>query len=187
MANSPKFTSFHHVANAPAGHHLPHAMTLPAMNSKDHKHFRSHSPSHSHDHVATPYPVLEHSSTSSSIGSDSSTGSGDYMQHKHHHHIHRPSIPNPVHTVQDHVSEFKYGHAARSAKKEARKSSSSHPWSMDASLARRHESIDERYEEVIEDWREKDEQAWAEELRKRERARRSYNSFSADKSVEEQK
>lgn len=55
---------------------------------------------------------------------------------------------------------------------------------MDASLARRHESIDERYEEVIEDWREKDEKAWAEELRKRERARRSYGGFSADKSVE---
>lgn len=188
MANSPKFTSFQHVANAPAGHSLPHAMTLPALSSKSHKHFQSQS--HSHDHVATPYPVLEHSSTSSSVGSDSSTGSTDYMQsHKHHHHhlIHRASIPNPVHAVQDHVSEFRYGHTARSAKREASQSSSTHPWSLDASLAKRHESIDEQYEEVIEDWRERDEKAWAEELKKREKARRSYGSVSADKAAEEQR
>lgn len=189
MANSSKSTSFQHVANAPSGYHLPHAMTLPAMNSKNHKHFKSQSSTHSHDHVATPYPVLEHSRTSSSDSSSSSTGSTDYMQsheHQHHHHIHKPSVPNPVHTVQDHISEFRYGHTARSAKREASKSTP-HPWSLEAASARAHPSIDERYEEVVEDWKEKDEQAWAEELRKRERARRSYVAFAAEKAVEEEK
>lgn len=170
--------------NAPSGHRLPHAMTMPTfrsgspsnggtLDSKNHKHY------HSHTHVATPYPVLEHSTSLSNVDSDSSTGSTDYMQsHNRHHSIHRPAIPNPVHMVQDHVSEFKFGHTSRSAKREARKSTS-HPWSMDASLARHSSIPEERYEEVVEDWKEKDEQAWAEELRKREAARRSYGGFVA--------
>lgn len=173
-----------HSTNAPAGHRLPHAMTMPSLHSssgsssptldaKTHKHF------HSHNHVATPYPVLEHSTSLSNVESDSSTGSTDYMQsHTHHHHIHRPSVPNPVHMVSEHVSEFKFGHTARSAKREASKSSS-HPWSLDASLARANSIPEEKYEEVVEDWKERDEQAWAAELRKRDAARRSYGGFTA--------
>lgn len=189
MASSPKFTSFQRVDNAPAGHHLPHAMTVPAMNSKNHKHFKSQSSTHSHDHVATPYPVVEHSRTLSSVSSSSSTGSTDYMQsheQHHHHHFHKPSVPNPVHTVQDHIAEFRFGHTARSAKREASKSSP-HPWSLEASSVRAHPSTDEQYEEVIEDWKERDEQAWAEELRKRERARKSHDAFTTEKAAEEEK
>lgn len=184
-----------HSSNAPAGHRLPHAMTMPAfhtsslshggslptMDAKTHKHYQSHS----HTHVATPYPVLEHSTSLSPVGSDSSTGSSDYMQsHKHYHHIHKPSVPNPMHMVQDHISEFRFGHTSRSAKREARKSSSSHPWTIDASLARKSSIPEEQYEEVIEDWKERDEQAWAEELKKRETARTSYAGFVAKTVVE---
>lgn len=172
--------------DAPAGHRMPHAMTMPnfrtnspTLDAKTHKHF------HSHNHVATPYPVLEHSTSLSNISSDSSTGSTDYMQsHKHNHHIHRPSIPNPVHAVQDHMSEFRYGHTARSAKREARKSSS-HPWSLEASMARGGSIVEEQYEEVVEDWKEKDQQAWAEELRKREAATRRSGGGSSVSQVTE--
>lgn len=117
----------------------------------------------------------------SSISSGSPTGSTDYMQsHKHHHH--RPSIPNPMRAVHDHMAELRYGHAARSAKREASKSQP-RPWNLDASLARGISGvIEEKYEEIVEDWKERDEQAWAEELKKREKARRSCGGPPDEKS-----
>lgn len=45
---------------------------------------------------------------------------------------------------------------------------------MEALLAKGRSIEEEAYEEVTEDWKERDEQAWAEELRKRERARKSH-------------
>lgn len=183
--------------DAPAGHRFGHAMTMPTfrtsspargssspvLDAKNHKHYHSHN----HSHVATPYPVLEHSTSLSNVETDSSTGSTDYMQsHRHSHSTHRSSVPNPVHMVQDHVSEFRFGHAARSARREARKSSSSHPWSLDAQMARGNSITEEKYEEVVEDWKERDEQAWAEELRKREAARRSCSVTIANNTGEDQ-
>lgn len=157
-----------------------------------------HSNSHKQSHVDTPYPVIEPSTTNASVSSTGSTGSfldvkkhhlhtptihvpfhhrnsssassnnssspEDYHQpSKHHHHV--PHIPNPVDGAskefQHHKSEFSYGHAARHAKKDARRS-----------MTLPAEPIPE-YVEEVEDWRERDALAWAAELQKRERARRS--------------
>lgn len=45
---------------------------------------------------------------------------------------------------------------------------------MDVQLQRGHSIPEEQYEEVVEDWKERDQQAWAEELRKREAAKKSF-------------
>jgi len=86
-------------------------------------------------------------------------------------------IPNPVsatsHIIEDHIAEFKFGHASRAAKREAKRSAhrSSNPWSLDAAQIRAM-SIPEN-EEDSEEWRQRDQKAWEAELKKREAARRS--------------
>jgi len=144
-----------------------------AINSQTHKHYESHT----HSHIDTPYPVLEKAATSSSTSSLESTNS--YLSvHKNSHHVHNliEQLPNPVaitsHTVQDHITELHYGHVARQAKREARRTSekSSHPWSLDAARSRI-DAIVEHVEEV-EDRKERDAQLWAQELEKREKAKR---------------
>ena len=138
------------------------------MNPRTHKHYQSHA------HVDTPYPVLEHSDTSSSSTSSKSTAS--FLDAKKHNYTgHTSTLPNPIsataHIIEDHVAEFRFGHAARSAKREARKSSgnSDHRWSRDAAQIRSM-SIPES-EEVGEEWRESDQKSWEVELEKREAAR----------------
>lgn len=132
------------------------------MDAKAHKLYQPHA------HIDTPYPVLEHSDTFSSVSSTGSSGS--FLDIRKHH------IPNPVSVtsqiIEDHIAEFKFGHASRAAKREAQRSAhhSSHPWSLDAAQIRAM-SIPEN-EEDGEEWRERDRKAWEAELKKREAARR---------------
>ncbi|KAJ9652701.1 hypothetical protein H2198_008068 [Neophaeococcomyces mojaviensis] len=143
------------------------------MNPQTHKHYESHT----HSHIDTPYPILEQAVTQSSTSSSGSIDSYLSVQ-KHSHHIHSliEQLPNPVaitsHTVQDHITELHYGHIARQAKREARRTSekSNRRWSLDAARSRI-DAIAENAEEV-EDWKERDAQLWAQELEKREKARR---------------
>jgi len=144
------------------------------MNAKTHKHYQSH------PHVDTPYPVLEHSDTFASTSSTGSTGSFLDIKKLSHSVQKLPHIPNPVsatsHVIEDHIAEFKYGHASRAAKREARRSSqhSGSPWNHGAAHVRAM-SIPES-EESAEEWKERDQKAWEAELKKREAARKSTDS-----------
>ena len=87
------------------------------------------------------------------------------------------AIPNPVkatsHAVEDHVAEFRYNKYVKEAKREAKRLSqheSGHNFRLDCEHIQSN-SIPE-YEEVMEDWRVRDQQAWLDELKKRELARR---------------
>jgi len=141
------------------------------MNAKTHKHYQSHS------HVDTPYPVLEHSETFDSTSSTGSNGSFLDIRKSIHSVQKLQHIPNPViatsHVIEDHIAEFKYGHASRAAKREAQRSSqhSGHPWSANAAHIRAM-SIPES-EESAEEWKERDQKAWEAEVKKREAARKS--------------
>lgn len=173
-----------HIPSSPTGHHqVRKAATFsysttspisPPMNAKNHKHYQSH------HHETSAFSMMEHATT---VGSNvSSNGSIDSptSSRRHNHHLTKivSSMPNPVritsNTIEDHVAEFRYQHNARAAKREARRISqhahSPHRWNPENECPR--STSKPGYEEVIEDWKERDEQAWADELKKRELARR---------------
>lgn len=141
----------------------------PTLDSKSHKHYKSHV------HVETPYPMVKHAVTWDASASRPSAES--FFEARKHHHLNLlpRHMPNPVHTVEDHIADFRFGHAARSAKRDAKRLSErnvedkSHHGHLKQSSSVK--TIPE-YEETTEDWSERDARAWADELKKREAARR---------------
>lgn len=93
-----------------------------------------------------------------------------------------PSLSNPIHTVEDRIANFRFNHAAKAAKRDAKRLAEHN--AQDSSKhgpLRRQSPVHKtaEYEEINEDWTERDAQAWADELKKREAARRMSIDFCA--------
>lgn len=147
--------------------------TSPPLDASTHKHY--------HAHVDARSPTLENTSTETESSSNGIAGSfRDVVASSHHTNVH---LPNPftatVHVVEDHITELKYGHMSRVAKREARRSSqhSEHAWSISADTVREM-SVPES-DEVAEEWKERDQKLWEAELKKRELARKTCDFSSA--------
>lgn len=173
--SSSSYTSARHGSHSSSDSSSSQLSTSPAqLDARTHKHY------HSHTHVETPFPVVEHAATWSTGSGTSSSGSFfEVRKHNHHGFVpkHLPSLPNPVHAVEDHIAEFRFGHAARSAKRDAKRLAEYQAQKSAGSSGRsvqHHSPVDtiQESEETTIDWREHDERAWADELKKREAARR---------------
>lgn len=153
-----------------------YALSLsPPLDTKGHKHYRQNVT------VAAPNPRVKHAATWSGAA-DGSTSPDSFLEvRKHEHHDllpkYIPSLPNPVHSVEDHIAAFRFGHAARAAKRDARRLSEHKAKQRTGSSPVEYQQQSRvktmpDYEEVAEDWTERDAKAWADELKKREAAKR---------------
>ena len=153
-----------------------YALSLsPPLDTKGHKHYRQNT------NVAAPNPRVKHAATWSGTA-DRSASPDSFLEVRKHEHYNLlpkyiPSLPNPVHSVEDHIAAFRFRHAARAAKRDARRLSEHRAKERTGSSAVEHQQQSRvetmpDCEEVAEDWTERDAQAWADELKKREAAKR---------------
>lgn len=117
--------------------------------------------------------MIEHAATFDHLGQPARHSSSFFDVHAYSRVA--TALPKATsHTIDDHITNYQYNRTVRAAKKEAQRLAEHEkkPRRFTFDASRPDYAIEEEAAEVVNDnWKEQDEKAWAEELRKREAAR----------------